>query len=160
MTREDLLQQLFDLMRAIMRQMGRFMMAESALSPPQVRLMFIIGGRMDGVTVTELAEKLEVTPGAISQFVDALVEKGLVTREGDPDDRRLVRLKLSDAARGHYEKLRRDYLASVTRVFGVLSDDELRQLIRIFEKVGASHGHPVKPAESGPVHRHYVHGTF
>ena len=158
MTREDLLQKAIEGIRGVMRQVGHgFMGSEPALSPPQVRLLFVIASRQEGLSVKDLAEKTGVTPGAVTQFVDALVEKGLVSREGDPADRRVVRLKLSESARGHYAKLRSDYLASVTRVFTVLSDDELRQLIGIFEKVGAFQpGQAIKLAETGPAHRPHV----
>lgn len=160
-TREDLLQKLLEMIRGVMRQVGHgFMGNEPVLSPPQVRLLFTIASRQQGFPVTELAEKTGVTPGAVTQFVDALVEKGLVSREGDPDDRRVVRLKLSETARGRYEKLRKDYLESVTRVFGVLSDAELRQLIQIFSKVGAPHGgHPEKPPACGPERHPDVQGN-
>jgi DNA-binding MarR family transcriptional regulator len=156
--REDLLQKLFEMIRGVMREVGHSLAGiEPALSPPQVRLLFTIAGRQQGFTVTELAEKTGVTPGAVTQFVDALVEKGLVSRESDPADRRIVRLKLSEAAKAHHDKLKKNYLASVTRVFGALSDEELRQLIRILEKVDITHaGHPVKLTESGPAHRPYV----
>ena len=154
-TREDLLEKLIEGITGAMRQVGRgFMGNEPALSPPQIRLLFTIASRQEGFPVKELADRTGVTSGAVTQFVDALVEKGLVSREGDPDDRRVVRLKLSETARDRYEKLKRDHVASLSRVFGVLSDDELLQLIRIFQKIGACHGgHSTDCTESGPGHR-------
>jgi DNA-binding MarR family transcriptional regulator len=138
--REDLLQKLIESMMSVMKHVGRGLAPhEPSLSPPQVRLLFIIASRKDGFQVTELADKVGITPGAVTQFVDALVEKGLVSREGDPADRRIVRLKLTETAKAHYENLRKEYLASMTRAFGVLSDAELRELIRIFGKVNAVH---------------------
>jgi DNA-binding MarR family transcriptional regulator len=138
--REELLQQLIMGMTSVMRHIGRGLAPhEPSLSPPQVRLLFVIGSREEGFQVTELADKIGITPGAVTQFVDALVEKDLVSREGDPSDRRIVRLKLTQTAKAHYENLRKEYLASMTRAFGVLSDAELRELIRIFGKVSAAH---------------------
>lgn len=46
-----------------------------------------------------LAAWLGQTKGTVSQTVAALERKGLVERTGDPDDRRLVRLSLTEA--GH-----------------------------------------------------------
>src|SRR3546814_12878639 len=46
-----------------------------------------------------LAAWLGQTKGTVSQTVGALERKGLVERTGDPDDRRLVRLSLTEA--GH-----------------------------------------------------------
>src|SRR3546814_12965729 len=45
-----------------------------------------------------LAAWLGQTKGTVSQTVGALERKGLVERTGDPDDRRLVRLSLTEAA--------------------------------------------------------------
>jgi DNA-binding MarR family transcriptional regulator len=48
--------------------------------------------------VGELAEKRQVSRSAISQSVEVLVSKGLVMREQESKDRRLVKLALSDFA--------------------------------------------------------------
>ena len=112
---------------------------EPMLSPPQWHLLFAIAGRKEGISMKELAEGASVTPGAITQFVDALVERGLVAREGDPNDRRIVRLKLTELAKNQFEKFRNEHLESMRRVFEVLSDDEIRQLIALITKIDTSH---------------------
>jgi len=109
------------------------------LSPPHVHLLFSIAGNKEGISVKELAERTSVTPGAITQFVDGLVERGLVTREGDLNDRRIVRLKLTELAKSQFEKFREDYLTSASRVFDVLSNDEIKQLIALFDKINTAH---------------------
>ncbi len=48
--------------------------------------------------VSDLAEARMTSRPAVSQAVDVLVDKGLVTRETDPTDRRFVRLALTPAA--------------------------------------------------------------
>ncbi len=112
---------------------------EPILSPPQVHLLFIIGRRKEGISVKDLAEISSVTPGAITQFIDPLVEKGLVAREGDPNDRRIVRLKLTEQARSHFEKFRKEHLESMFKIFEVLNDDEIKQLIALFTKIDTYH---------------------
>jgi DNA-binding MarR family transcriptional regulator len=73
-------------------------------------------------SVAELAEAKQVSRSAVSQAVDALVDKGLVTREEESGDRRCVRLGLTELARSameaNYEANRlwmRDTMASLTR---------------------------------------------
>jgi Transcriptional regulators len=51
-------------------------------------------------TVRDLSEKRGVSRAAISQSVDILVKKGLVTRKQEGDDRRLVSLELTPYAAG------------------------------------------------------------
>jgi DNA-binding MarR family transcriptional regulator len=46
----------------------------------------------EGLTQTGLAERLELKAAATGKLVDRLVERGLVERRSDPDDRRAHRL--------------------------------------------------------------------
>ena len=48
-------------------------------------------------SVSELAEARQISRPAISQAVDILVEKGLITRQRMTQDRRCVRLELTDS---------------------------------------------------------------
>ena len=48
-------------------------------------------------SVSELAEVRQISRSAISQAVDPLVEKGLVTRQQMAHDRRYVRLELTES---------------------------------------------------------------
>ena len=139
-TREDLLQTLVQRMMSVMRHVRHGGPPEALmLHPSQLHLLFSIAHQKDGISVKELAEEASVTPGAITQFVDTLVERGLVLREGDLNDRRVVRLKLTELAKSQFEKFRKDHLATFSRIFEVLSDDEIKQLIAIMSKIDTSH---------------------
>ena len=145
-TREDLLQTLVQRMMSVMRHVRHVNpLNEPMLSPAHVHLLFAIGGKKEGISVKELAEGASVTPGAITQFIDTLVEKGLVMREGDPNDRRIVRLKLTQLAKNQFEKFRKAHLASFCRVFDVLSDDEIKQLTALISRI--DNAHDVKESE-------------
>jgi len=134
------MQTLIQRMMSIMRHLHHDSIpSEPPLSPPQVHLLFSIASKQEGISVKELAERTSVTPGAITQFVDGLVEMGLVMREGDLNDRRIVRLKLTELAKSQFEHFRKDYLTSASRVFDVLSNDEIKQLITLFDKINTSH---------------------
>ena len=139
-TRQDLLQTLINHMMSLAKQIGHdFLKSEPSLSPPQVRLLFTIGREPDGLSVTELAELTGVTPGAITQFVDALAEKNLVVREGDQNDRRIVKLKLTRMARSQFENFKKEHMASVTRIFEPLSKEELQLFVNILMKIDIPH---------------------
>jgi len=139
-SREDLLQNLFQLMAAIMRQAGRGAISgELALSPPQVHILFGIAREPEGVSVSKIADMSSITPGAVTQFVDALVNRGLVSREGDPTDRRVVKLKLTPFAENSLEQLKRAHKDSMERILSPLSDDDIRQIITILSKLDIHH---------------------
>ena len=134
--RQDLLQELIERMMSVMRKVRHDSIPTGpALSPPQAHLLHSITMRKDGATVSELAERMGVTPGAITQFVNGLVEQDLVVRESDPTDRRVVRLNLTPKARVQFEKLRREYLESAAQAYDVLSIKDIRTLNTIFAKI-------------------------
>ncbi len=112
---------------------------DQLLSPPQIHLLFTIAASREGISATELAERSSITPGAVTQFVDGLVEKGLVAREGDPNDRRIVRLKATDLAKKQHDKFRKEHAALMAKIFEGLSDDEIKQLIALFTKMADYH---------------------
>jgi DNA-binding MarR family transcriptional regulator len=136
-TRKELLQSLVEKMGSVMRRLHAgqgFRFSELKLGPPQGRILFFIAKQKEEVAVKDLAEMLNVTPGAVTQLVDALVEMGLVRREEDVKDRRIIRIKLTELARSKLEEFRKGYLASASRVFDVLSDAEIGELVRLLDK--------------------------
>jgi DNA-binding MarR family transcriptional regulator len=138
--REDLLQTLVQRMMSVMRHVRHPGPPPGPmLSPPQVHMLFTIGKKEEGISVKELAELSSITPGAVTQFVDGLVERGLVAREGDPADRRVVRLKLTETAKKQFEKFRKEQLSSMFKIFGALNVDEIKQLIALFTKLDTYH---------------------
>lgn len=69
--------------------------AELGLTTTQLRVLFLVRAA-PGVTAGELASRLGVTPPTISGIVDRLVKLGLMRREDDEADRRLVRNQLTE----------------------------------------------------------------
>jgi len=69
--------------------------AELGLTTAQLRVLFLVR-EAPGVTAGELAQRLAVTPPTISGIVDRLVKLGVIRREDDESDRRLVRNFLTD----------------------------------------------------------------
>jgi len=80
--------------------------AELGLTTAQLRVLFLVR-ETPGVTAGELAQRLSVTPPTISGIVDRLVKLGLVRREDDESDRRLVRNLLTEAGEGACGKMER-----------------------------------------------------
>ena len=135
--REELLQLLTEKLGCVMRSMHtgqRFPFGEFTLGASQVRILFFVAGKMGGASVKDLAEMLDVTPGAVTQLVDSLVEKDLVKRAEDSNDKRILRITLTELAESKFKQFRKDYFTSVSRVFNTLSDEEIRQLITLLAK--------------------------
>lgn len=99
------------------------------ISLPQLHLLMAL--QQDGpMTVSELAHLLHVSAPSASAILDRMEERGLVRRVRDQVDRRVVRVEMSDHGRDTMEELtwlRRDQMH---RLLGIMTPDELHDLIR------------------------------
>ncbi|MGA2157681.1 MAG: MarR family transcriptional regulator [Dehalococcoidia bacterium] len=137
--REKLLTTVIEKMGSIVRSMltaNQFPIGETKVGGQQLRILFYLARKHDGVSVKDLAEKLNVTSGAVSQFMDALVEKKLVKREEDSNDRRLLSMKLTKQAKNNFADFKRCYFTTVSHAFDSLSDEELITLLELLNKIG------------------------
>lgn len=79
---------------------------------------------LDAPTLGEVAAAERVTPPTVTKIVGRLEDVGLVAREQDPDDRRVVRVRLTDAGRRFVDRARSRASAYMARRLRTLSDDE------------------------------------
>lgn len=103
--------------------------SEEGLTMPQLRLLWLLRDD-DGLPVGALAGHLGVNPSTITGHVDRLVRQGLVRREEDPDDRRVVRNFLTDEGATIVSAILRVAGNYVIGIFKRLSDDQLNRLER------------------------------
>jgi len=96
--KERLIQRILDLEAEVYRALRPAMPAEllhSDLTMPQLKVLLLLF-RDGPARMTEVAAGLGVTLATATGIIDRLVERGLVTREGLPDDRRVVLCRLSE----------------------------------------------------------------
>ena len=74
------------------------------VSPRQARAMMHLA-RFPHRTMGELAEGLDISLSWASRVVDELVESGRVERVRDPDDRRVIHVRLTATARAIAERM-------------------------------------------------------
>lgn len=72
----------------------------------------------------QLTRATLVTSGTMTNRVDRLVERGLVTRSADPDDRRSVLVTLSERGRAMVDAALEDLLASEQLILARLPADQ------------------------------------
>jgi DNA-binding MarR family transcriptional regulator len=68
---------------------------DAGVSPQQYRMLKLIGE--GGERSARLAERLAVAKPTLTSTADSLVAAGLASRESEPGDRRVVRLRLTPA---------------------------------------------------------------
>jgi DNA-binding MarR family transcriptional regulator len=126
------------------------------LSPHAVRATLHLFQHGQG-TVGELAEGLGVSMGWASRIADELERVGHVLRERDADDRRVVRLRLSDGAMRLAEDMYRERGRAVAEALALLSREErgtverfLRDLTERLEALVTSPPPPVPESPPPP----------
>ena len=60
--------------------------------------------RKGPLTPSQLASSMKTTTGRVSTLLSALEKKGQITRESDPDDRRVVHVNLTEAGMERAER--------------------------------------------------------
>jgi DNA-binding MarR family transcriptional regulator len=89
---------------------------DAGVSPQQYRMLKLIG--VGGERSARLAEKLAVARPTLTATADSLVAAGFACREAEPGDRRVVRLRLTEA--GQAAVIRAD--AAYSDWFGAVLD--------------------------------------
>lgn len=89
----------------------------------------------DGISQAELARRQRVEAPSMCRMVDRLEREGLVTRERDQDDRRVIRVRLTEAGRAAADAGRDTVKDLEERAFSALSADERLVLADLLGRV-------------------------
>ena len=113
------------------------MLAESGISEfngAQGRILFVLWER-DGIPITELSEKTGLAKTTLTSMLDRLERSGHIVRAFDAADRRAVRIRLTESARGLREKYE-EVSEKMNRIFYKgFSDDEVIAFEKNLEKI-------------------------
>lgn len=131
MNRQELLQQVLDRIgshdpASAMKNMRHW--PGGKLSLVHLQVLFLLDA--DGaLPMRVLAEAMDVSQASATGIVDRMEQRGLVERQRDDADRRIVRVVITDEGRRLVALMaaeRRDHLA---RLLEALTDDELNALL-------------------------------
>jgi DNA-binding MarR family transcriptional regulator len=89
----------------------------------------------ESLPLGQLAERLSCVKSNVTQLVDRLEADGLVSRTGDPNDRRSRLAVLTDAGRKAYAKGSEIQVQTERELFGVLTEDESDTLHALLGKL-------------------------
>jgi len=74
----------------------------------------------------------------ITGIIDGLEQKGLVSRQTHPDDRRIKVIQLEPAGQKLRQKLAKELGSQSSSLFGGLSEHEMEQLMHLIQKVASA----------------------
>ena len=106
---------------------------EFSISIEQFQILRLI--RSGKGSVSELASAKKISRPAISQAVEALVQKGMLTRTQDSEDRRHVQLALTKSGNALLDALFQNTRTWMRAKLASYSRDELENVIRAMESL-------------------------
>jgi DNA-binding MarR family transcriptional regulator len=86
-------------------------------------------------TPAELAEKAGVTRATITGLVDTLERDGLVTREHDSGDRRMMQVHLTQKGQAALRDILPGHFKRMAAIMAPLNEHERKTLVRLLSKV-------------------------
>ncbi len=118
----------------VSRALAEQYQARFGLSIPEWRVMANLG-RAAPLSANEVAERTSMDKVKVSRAISRMHDAGLVKRETDPRDNRMVRLQLSVRGKRIYDKIAPMALAWEREFLSVLSDSEIAAFDRILSKL-------------------------
>jgi DNA-binding MarR family transcriptional regulator len=126
----------------------------------QMKTLFILWTAGKPQTMGQLAQALGVSLGSVTGLIDGLVQRGLVRREEDPDDRRQKLARLTSTAETRLRRMEQERSLIARRLLRRMQLDDLRALRQGLVALAAAAGAavPAKSAvpPSGSHHRSLV----
>jgi MarR family transcriptional regulator for hemolysin len=98
-------------------------------------LFHIASAPAPGASQTVIARYSDMGGPALVRHIDRLEADGIVTRTRDADDRRVIRLALTDAGHDRLDALRQVMARCDAAVRAALTDDEAEVMQRALDKV-------------------------
>lgn len=93
--------------------------------------------RSKGCSLGELADRRGVSLPTMSKMVSSLVEKGLITREPDPTNRRAVVIHITEAGDTLYHQVLAALQQDIARDLASLTDEERKNVVQALETLTA-----------------------
>lgn len=129
---KDIRSLLFSVGKALMKKCHE-PMEQYGITPVRYFLLKSLS-RGDNVPLSELSERMGCSCSNITGLVDRIEKDGLVVRERNGEDRRVIRLKITKEGKRFMEKLP-DPEKEFSSALNSLSKSEQKELVRLLTKL-------------------------
>lgn len=113
---------------------AHFIGKESSVTPSQGLVLNFVERHADS-SVKNIAEALKVSSSAVTQLIDGLVLNEMLVRIQSSEDRRAIKLSLSNKAKKILKHYRENGLEKSIIIFRGLTDSELKQYAELNKKI-------------------------
>jgi DNA-binding MarR family transcriptional regulator len=126
--------------QAVLRELDAALRAEAGLSVTEFDVLITLWNAPERrLGMTDLAERVLLSPSGLTHLVTRMERDGLVVREGDPEDGRKFRTVLTDAGEDRLRAARRTHNAVLRSVLlGHLGPKDRRALADIGRRLATA----------------------
>jgi MarR family transcriptional regulator, 2-MHQ and catechol-resistance regulon repressor len=86
-------------------------------------------------TIQQIGNCILVSSGSMTYVIDKLEQRGLLSRNACPDDRRVIHVTLTDEGNELMNEIMPKYHEVVNHMFDSLNSDEAETLVQLLKKV-------------------------
>lgn len=95
-------------------------------------------GRGGSLSPSDLAKEMMLSTSAMTNRLDRLEKRGLIERKNDPDDRRSLKIVLSDEGFALADELVVSHVETEERLLAALTDEERDHLRTLLNKIAVA----------------------
>lgn len=107
---------------------------ELSMSRFELQALMLVG-RSQNVTMGNLAQGMSAPVSTATGIVDRLVKKGLLKRDRNEEDRRIVTVTLTDNGKALLKELKDHFYKFLNRIRNLLSEEEFETGLQLVRKV-------------------------
>jgi DNA-binding MarR family transcriptional regulator len=124
--------------RAVEEAWAQFLRRTEGISPSQFNILRILrGARPQPVKISDISERMVTRDPDVTRLVDRLIKQGLVRRDRDENDRRVVLVEITAAGLALLARLDEPVLESTAAAMAGLKPQQLRALDTLLNELRA-----------------------
>ena len=126
-----------EILPIIMREFVRHQsneLVKGKITLPQFLILDILRRESDS-TMTHLARIMDVTTAAMTGIVERLVNGGYVARGFDPQDRRIIKIRLTAKGLSVAKDFSHQRTQTIIKIFGKISEQDRLDYLRILTQI-------------------------
>ena len=97
--------------------------------------LYYIASRGEHIIPSEISEAIGISGARIAATLNGLENKGYITRQIDPSDRRRILVFLTDKGREQEKSYRGKLIEIIEKMLGLLGEHDAKEYIRITRKM-------------------------
>lgn len=98
-------------------------------------VIFYVLYKKNGVSAKEIKEKMDVSSARVAAILKSLEKKELIQRVENPEDRRMIKVNLTDKGRILAKETQDDVLNHILQIVDFLGADDAKELVRIMGRL-------------------------